>query len=114
MKVKDTIKNVEVSDGGVTLTVVIGDGQIGDSIVTFEGNELGRSTIHSLPIGAGPSLRGKDLFVKSIVTDVNDRTNHTSITYVFTGVVGKETFPEAEAVDQDGDGIIYRAKFSFV
>ena len=114
MKVIDLRADYEVGDDDVELTITIGDGQIGTSVVKLGTKELGRGAISDLPIGAGPSIKTKSLTTKSIVTDVNDRTNKTSVTYVLTGGVRDQTFQSLGTVDQNGDVIICRAAFKLV
>ena len=114
MKVIDLITDYEVSEGDVTLSIVIGDAQIGSSIVKLEQVEKGRGDIGDLNIGSGSGIKNKALFVKSVVTDVNDMTNHTSITYVLKGGRRDQEFTSQGSVEENGDSIIYRVKFNLV
>jgi hypothetical protein len=101
----------EVSQGDVTLTIKIGDAQLGASIVKLEEKELGIGKIENLQIGKGPDIAGKTLSIKSIVSDVNDKTNHTSICYVLKGGKVDKEYDLGGTVDEEGASIIYRAKF---
>lgn len=114
MKVIDLRADYEVAAGDVTITNVIGNAQIGSSVVKLGNREIGRGDIEKLRIGSGTSLRNKTLKVKSIVTDVNDRTNKTSITYRFKGGSRNQDYVSSGTVDNNGDAIIYRAAFKFV
>ncbi len=112
MKVVKLIADYEVAAKKVKLSVVIGDAQIGSSVVTLGSKRLGMGDISKLEIGSGPKIKGKSLFVKSVVTDVNDRTNHTSLTYRLVGGRNDQDFVSSGSVDENGDSIIYRAKFN--
>lgn len=114
MKVVVLVTDYEVSDKPVRLRVIVGDAQIGASVVKLGRKLLGSGAIDDLNLGNGSTLRGKPLFVKSVVTDHNDNTNRTSLTYQFR--CGSETreFTSMASVDEDGDSVIYRAKFNLV
>ena len=114
MKVINLIADYEVAAGDVRLSVIIGDAQIGASIVKQGDREIARGVIVDVPVGPGPAIRGQPLLIKSVVTDVNDSTNHTSVTYALRGGKKDQQFLSAGTVDQNGDSIIYRAKFNLV
>jgi hypothetical protein len=114
MKVVDLRADYEVDSKDVRLTIVIGNAQIGSSVVTLDGTEKGRGDIEKLLIGAGSKVKGKPLKTKSAVTDVNDKTNRTVITYRLTGGKRNQDFTSSGTVDKDGDSIIYRALFRLV
>lgn len=110
MNVKiDTTYKVSQSD--VSLTIIIGDAQLGASIVMLGDKELGIGEIENLLIGKGPDIAGKILSIKSIVSDVNDKTNHTSIRYVLKGGKNEKEYDLGGTVDEEGASIIYRARF---
>jgi hypothetical protein len=114
MKTVDLTTDYEVAAGNVLLSIDIGDAQIGSSIVKLDQEELGRGDISELVVGIGPKIRGKALIIKSIVTDVNDSTNHTSITYKLKGGLRDIRYVSSATVDEDGDSIIYRAHFNLI
>lgn len=114
MKIVVLITDHEVEDKQVRLSVIIGDAQIGASVVKLGKKQLKTGVIDDLALGTGSDLRGKALFVKSVVTDVNDSTNHTSLTYRFRSGTKVRDFVSMATVDQDGDSVIYRAKFNLV
>jgi hypothetical protein len=113
VKVVDFRADYEVGSNDVLLTIVIGNAQIGSSIVKL-GAEKGRGEINKLLIGSGPSIKGKALKTKSVVTDVSDKTNRTSIIYRLTGGKRDQDFMSSGTVDENGDSIIYRALFKLV
>ncbi|GAB4376167.1 MAG: hypothetical protein Kow0042_22210 [Calditrichia bacterium] len=111
---KEIKENYRVGSGDIFLTIYFGDAQFGSSAVVFDNEILGIGEINQLKIGRGTEIIGKTLKIKSTVTDVNDKTNHTSITYKFTGGVSDQEFRFSEDVEEEGDSIIYRAEFTFV
>ena len=114
MKVVDLRSDYEVAAGDVILTIVIGNAQIGSSVVKLGSKELGRRDINNLKVGSGPALKGKILKTKSVVTDVNDRTNKTSVTYKLKGGSRDQAFVSSGTVDNNGDAIVYRAAFKLL
>jgi len=114
MKTVDLRADYEVDSKDVKLTIVIGNAQIGASIVKLDKKEKGRGDINNVLIGSGPSIRGKSIKTKSVVTDVNDQTNKTTITYKLTGGMRDQEFTSSGTVDQNGDSIIYRALFKLI
>jgi len=114
MKSVTLVTDYQIADAVVKLSVVIGDAQIGSSIVKLGSTPLGKGAIEALPVGAGPAVRGNPLFVKTIVTDINDSTNHTSVTYRLTGGRVDQEFHSAGTVDENGDSVVYRARFNLI
>lgn len=101
----------EVDTGDVTLTIIIGDGQIGTSLVRLDGKELAIGDVTELKLGKGSSLAGKELFIKTVVADVNDKTNNTSVSYQLKGGVSDREFHLDGSVNEEGGSVIYRAAF---
>jgi len=103
----------EVAGGDVSLTVTIGNGQLGASLVRLGTREIGSGQIKDLPVGKGPAITGKTLTVKTVVADVNDKTNRTNVGYSLKGGKVPKDYDLEATVDQEGDSIIYRATFEF-
>lgn len=101
-----------VGDGEVTLSVAIGDAQIGGSVVIIEGETVGRNQIDDLVLGNGPDLRGKSVKIKTTVADVNDQSNRTSVTYKFSGGPSPLNTTVTSEVDNDGDSMVFNARFN--
>jgi hypothetical protein len=104
-----------VADGPVTLTVDVGEGQKAFVEVMLAGAVIGSgSRIPELQVGHGPAIAGQKLRITSTVTDTNDKTNRTSVTYTLAG--GKETrrFASAHEVDSEGDTVDYDAIFLLI
>jgi hypothetical protein len=114
MKIVTLVADYDVNDGDITITIVIGDAQIGSSVVALGTKVLGKGQISTLPVGKGSLVRGKPLFAKSVVTDVNDSTNQTSVTYILRGGPKDQEFQSGGVVEVNGDSVIYRAKFNLV
>jgi hypothetical protein len=104
----------KVATDSVTLSIIVGDAQIGSSLVLRDGVELGRGEINGLTIGKGPEINGKTLSIKSVVTDVNDATNQTSVTYALSGGIVEQRLSQTATVDDEGDSVIYRATIHLV
>ncbi len=103
-----------VAEARVTLSIVYGDAQLGSSLVKLDDERLAKgSDITDLSIGDGPAIAGKKLRLKSVVTDVNDMTNHTSVTYVLKGGKEDREFSYDCTVQQEGDSAIYRGTIGF-
>ena len=107
-------ESYKTAHGPVKLSIVIGDAQLGTSVIKLGLQELTRGPdITGFEIGQGPKLAGLVLSIKSVVTDVNDKTQHTSITYLLTGGEKPVSLQLSEAVKESGDSIIYRATVEF-
>jgi hypothetical protein len=97
-------------DEEVLLSIVVGDAQLGASRVLLGTTQVGLGQIADLSLGLGSAVRGQTIKIKSVVTDVNDATNHTSITYR----VGAQELSQTATVDEQGDSVIYRATIQLV
>lgn len=103
-----------VGKKNVTLTVFIGDGQIGGSSVRLDGQLIGDpGEIKDLLIGKGRALVGKKLLVKTLVSDDSDDTDWTSVTYTLTGGDPNTPITARHKVETSGNGVIYRTTFVF-
>jgi hypothetical protein len=74
-----------VAKGQVRLTVLVGDRQYGSSMVFLDDEFLANGDIDELPLGKGEDLIGKVVTVYTVVTDVRDRRNDISVTWILTG-----------------------------
>jgi hypothetical protein len=103
-----------VGHADVTLRIVVGEGQIGTSLVRLDDRDIASGAIAMVRIGAGSELAGRRLRVATTVTDVQRLTNRTSVRYVLSGGPEDATFDAAAKVDEDGGSIHYAARFDFV
>jgi hypothetical protein len=101
-----------VGQNEVFLTVSIGDAQIGGSIVLIGSKAIGRNQIEKLSLGDGADLKGKSVKIKTTVADVNDQSNRTSVTYKFSGGPNPLNTEVTSEVDNDGDSMVFNAKFA--
>ena len=104
----------KVADDPVTLSVIIGQAQLGRSVVKLEGEVIRRGiNIRQAEIAVGSALVGRVLTVKSVVTDVNDKTSRLSVRYELDG--GPEPLVEdvETIVEQEGDSAIFRMTITF-
>jgi hypothetical protein len=112
MKSVDLVASYLTGDGEVSLHIVVGDAQIGASVVKLNKKVLAQGEIEGLELGNG--LVGKTLSVKSVVTDVNDRSNKSSITYIFKCGSQVQEFTSKAELQSNGDSLIYRAVFKLL
>ena len=100
-------------DNTVSLTIIIGDAQIGGSSVKVDDKPVGSpGAIKKLKLGKGKDLPAKTVEVKTLVADVSDTTDQTSVTYVLDGAEPAKVIARRK-VQNNGDGILYRAKLTF-
>ena len=72
--------------GEIRLTLTVGEGQFGTSRAKLDGLVLATgSGPMSIRVGRRSEVKGKTLFVRSIINDVNSLTNRMSVTYRLTG-----------------------------
>jgi hypothetical protein len=109
MKSVDLVTSYQAGASNVKFDIVIGNAQIGASVIKLNKTEIARGEIRGLDLGAG--LAGKTLTIKSVVSDVNDATNRTSIKYVFKRGSDVQEFQSKAEVEKNGESIIYRALF---
>lgn len=103
-----------VGDDKVFLSIGIGDKQIGTSVVSLSGELLRMGEIEDLLLGKGADLDGKQLNIKTVVTDVNDKSNKTSVTFTHKGGKEDETFTLQSEVKEEGDSLIYRTTINLI
>ncbi|MGH7503452.1 MAG: hypothetical protein ACREL7_17135 [Longimicrobiales bacterium] len=103
-----------VADGDVRITIRIGEGQFGTSVMTLEDRVFGPGDVNDVLLGPGSQLGGLVLQVKSIVTDINDMTDRTSIAYELEGGHVPATHVLVASVDEEGGSVIYRSRIRFL
>ena len=101
----------ELTTGEVTVSVVIGEGQIGSSLVRVGPKEIAIGAVTKQKIGKGSALAGKALLIKTVVTDVNDQTNRLSVRYELQGGKADKVFDLESTVAEEGDSVVFRATF---
>jgi hypothetical protein len=64
----------------IAFKVQVGDGQIGSSLVTLPDRQpIRRRDCFELDLGLGENLAGKKLLCTTVVTDIRDETDSTSV-----------------------------------
>lgn len=99
----------------VTLSIIIGDGQVGGSEVMWKDRSLASGKVVDVPVGEnGDDLRDTELECTTTVRDVNPATNNTSVTY---RLAGGEPSPREflkHATTQPGGRAVYTMSFLFI
>lgn len=104
-----------VAAGPITISIAIGDGQIGGSALWLDGTAIGpQGAIANVKIGNGPALVGKKLSAKTLVAPVNADTNFTSVTYTLAGGAAHPPFTFSHELQSPGDGVQYAVTINFV
>lgn len=107
----------KVTGGGtIALSLTIGEGQHGFSIVSLDGQRLLKvsGSFSSLHLGDAADVAGKQLLVRSVVNDVLSETNRMSITYRLRGGIKRGDFDSEGRVQNEGDSLIFEAAFDLV
>lgn len=103
----------QVDAGTVALTVTVGDGQRGVTLVFLDDREIlaqpGQPSRYE--IGAGATVANKTLSVESSVSDVRGETDRTSITYVLDGGRERKEFRQSAPAAGAGRQVDYVATF---
>jgi hypothetical protein len=97
----------------ITLTVDIGEGQVGGTAVTWKNNIVGPGgAVTDLVIGrTNDDLRGTSLDCTTTVKDVNPNTNSTSVTYTLKGGTQQRSFTYSAEVNVPEGRVIYSVTF---
>lgn len=103
-----------VSAKKVRLSIVIGDGNLGTTVVMLEEDILGIGTITDLELGKGSTLKGKALRTKTVVTDFNDKTQDLSVTYNMEGGEHPFSFTLNATTESVGASENFYAEIQFV
>ncbi|GHC44916.1 hypothetical protein [Ulvibacter litoralis] len=92
------------------LTIKFGEGQDGSSsFKDIEGNYHTGNLVNT-QVGTGAKMEGKFILIGSIVTDTNQHTNATSITYLINNI---EVATYREEVAEDNGTIFYSTQIYF-
>ena len=102
----------------IALSVTIGDGQVGGTVVTFRGEAIGSGeAIKDLRIpkenDPNQDLKRDSVSCTTTVRRENPATSHTSVTYALRGGVEDHDFTYDATVNQVGDRAVYRVSFIF-
>jgi hypothetical protein len=97
----------------ITLSVEVGEGQVGGTAVTWKNQILGSGgDVTNMPIGkANDDLRGTSLDCTTTVKDVNPNTNSTSVTYTLKGGAQQRSYLYTADVNVPEGRAIYSVTF---
>jgi hypothetical protein len=97
----------------ITLTVEIGEGQVGGTAVTWNNTIVGSGgDVTDLPIGKkNDDLRGTSLDCTTTVKDINPNTNNTTVTYTLKGGKQQRSFTYSADVNVPEARAIYSVTF---
>jgi hypothetical protein len=99
-----------VDDQTVSLTVVIGQGALGSTIVLLDGNHVGAGTgIKNFPVGQGQDVRGKLLIVTSSMVAAHSLTSEQ---VALDGGSATQTWTDQHAGNA-GDNVVYTCTVLF-
>lgn len=107
---KNTINYNLPAQGKIKLTIVFGDKQKGHSALQNFNKKYVTGEVNGVVLGSVNELKGKSLFVSSMVTDVNPSTDWTSITYIING---EDVKTYEEETDSPNDSIVYATTIKF-
>src|SRR4029079_13427474 len=72
-------------NGPIRLTVVVGERQIGTSVVFLDDKAIANGEIEGLRLGEGKDLEGMTLTVYTLVTDIRDNSDEMAVTWILGG-----------------------------
>jgi hypothetical protein len=99
------------ADGQVRLTVLVGERQFGTSVVFVDEKAIANGDIDGLELGEGAKLRGTDLVVYTMVTDVRNNTDDVSVTWVLTGGDHRVSATETGRVAKNFGSQVFKGVF---
>jgi len=102
-------------DDIVSLSIIIGNAQIGSSSVKFKFSSviLAKGEIKDLAIGKGSDIRGRILRVATRVLDANTATNKVIVTHHFDNASPADSVYE-DAIPEGQDVFTLLVDYSFV
>jgi hypothetical protein len=109
IETKYTVKD----EKDVKISVTFGNGQFGTSSLRV-GTKSKIGELSDFSLGKGAGIKGKKATIKSIVTDVNDKTNNVSATYTLSGGAQEQEFGLESVVEEEGDSERFSVVVQFV
>src|SRR5689334_25330843 len=113
---KEDLREINVSsDDLVSLSIIIGNAQIGSSAVKFKFSSviLAKGEITDLAIGKGSDIRGKILRVATRVLEANPATNKVIVTHHFDNGTPADSVYEDE-IPEGHDVFTLLVDYSFI
>ncbi len=112
-KTRRLSRRYQVDNGDVSVRIIVGEGQVGTSLVEVDGIEIASGGLARVRLGSGEELPGKTARVITTVTDVQRATNRTSVRYVLEGGSEQAIFDKEAEVENEGGSVQYIARFRF-
>jgi len=101
------------ADGQVKLSAIVGNQQLGTTVVKVDGTQVAKGTsIQDLVLGTGTDLNTKVVLARTVINDVNEATNVTTMQYTLTDGTTTKTYDATGEVDKDFGVIVYFANFT--
>ncbi len=95
--------------GSITLSVVIGDAQVGGTSVSKDGVIIKEGAIENLEVATDESVSVLSCVTR--VKDINPKSNHTSVMHIFREDADEQTFPYEITVSEEGGYALYVITF---
>jgi len=110
----EIVNTLADSNASVSLTITIGNAQIGGSIIRRKDTDeiIFKGAVEKLQLGLGSELKGKTLNIKTRVLDVNDQTNGVVVTYFFQSCIPAATMFDDKVINE-GDVFTFDVDFNF-
>ncbi len=100
--------NYNAGGQDISLTITIGDAQMGVSAIYLDSYDNDPVIVHQETKKLEGSGKSKIIKIKTVVTDTNDQTNHTSVTYMISGGAdGSKEISAQKTVVDNGDSVLY-------
>ena len=105
-------REYEVESAIVTLAIIIGEGQIGASVVFLDDQVIAKGDVNTVILGPGSILTGRRAVARSLVSDINPNTDRTAVTYILGGGA-TELDVTLTQNDAPNGSVIYQSVFNF-
>jgi hypothetical protein len=92
----------------IYLSTIIGNAQIGATILTIEKNQFKLKEVENFALGKTSTLKGKNILILTKVVDINPYNNHTIITHSLSGGQSTENFPFSKDADSENGIVQYK------
>jgi hypothetical protein len=111
----DTVeREYEVESGIVILNIIVGEGQVGTSVVWLDNQVIAKGDLGPVTLGPGAILTGRVLGIRTLALDINPMTNRTAVTYILTGGATELDVTLTQDAQQADSAMVYAARFSLV
>jgi hypothetical protein len=104
-------EDYETGDAPIRLTVVVGERQIGTSVVFIDDKAIANGDIEGLRLGEGKSLRGETLTVYTLVTDIRDNSDEMAVTWILDGGDHRTSATETGTVSKHFGSQMFKGVF---